>query len=396
MDFRNDVNVGMILRSQRLKKKLEIKQVCSGVCSEGYLCKVELRKARVSESIARRLFSVLGIQIASAETAELLEKFYFRYTYVLDYSEVFATLKKRSHELENSDLLVDWLLACSLVSGKPDRRTEALADIMSDRQKGFYHYILGTSSGNTQAYLEEMEKAHALLQNAFSICWLFIALFQNSSFSRIFGLQEEAEKLCLRDGNIPALIEITAIIGSCYSNFNLDKMYELYQRSLNLIESSAHTEKPDGIYYNIGASFLQEGQYQLAGKNLDLCREDFPLLNQKKALLHIRKGEIDAALPYLEEFGNDCRKSGDKLNVLLYEEARMEMIPDFEKKPESLKLVKDLQKELSQTHHLGYLIFFRKVFEKVYCAHRQYKDAYALQKLISSGLGSGMAVKLKN
>ncbi|MGX8678732.1 MAG: hypothetical protein ACQGQO_06470 [Sphaerochaetaceae bacterium] len=59
------------------------------------------------------------------------------------------------------------------------------------------------------------------------------------------------------------------------------------------------------------------------------------------------------------------------------------------KPDQKASLALKLQETLLESKHLGFLIFFRKVLEKIYCSQRNYKQAYLLESIISEGMEKG-------
>ncbi|MDD2231360.1 MAG: helix-turn-helix transcriptional regulator [Sphaerochaetaceae bacterium] len=378
---------GMLLRSQRLRKGLEIKEVCSGICSPGYLCKIELGKTDAAPDLIARLANVLDATLEEDPAIEaILQSYFHALMFDLDHKGEFSKLEVHKKDIMRSLYFVDYLLAQGFENRSQSPVLTQVYQQMTYRQKGFFHFLSGAIATDSSVMLQQMEKAHAILQNSFSIEGLLTAYFFSSLFVTIIALEKEAEQLCLRDGNIPALVSITTLIGSCYSSTSTEMMMKYYQRALCMAESSKADMSIGSVNYNIGSTLLQDWCLDEALPYLENSGEQSFLTVHKMALLLIRQKKTEEAKAEIEKLKT---LAVTRLDQLLIEEAQMECIAGFEARPESLSLALKLQETLLESKHLGFLIFFRKVLEKIYCSQRNYKQAYLLESIISEGMEKG-------
>ena len=109
------------------------------------------------------------------------------------------------------------------------------------------------------------------------------------------------------------------------------------------------------------------------------------MLCQKKALVHIRAGNVEEAQIYLGKMKDYMNEGEDaKVYAVMYEEAVMEQKKDYLKDPAYLEILERLQKVIKEERHFGYLYFYREQIIEAYSAQKKYKKALAFQKEISS------------
>ena len=215
-----------------------------------------------------------------------------------------------------------------------------------------------------------------------------IALLQLGRYAEIHRRAKICRELAIEEGNTYILAATFLMQGHAYAVLDLDEfMMEYYERGLRLLQNTNWIEDKEleSVYYNMGSVFVTTKDYQKALDYLDKVTVESFMLCQKKALVHIRTGNVEEAQIYLEKMKDYLNEGEDaKVYSVMYEEAVMEQKKDYLKDPAYLEILERLQKVIKEERHFGYLYFYREQIIEAYSAQKKYKKALAFQKEISS------------
>nr|WP_307992075.1 helix-turn-helix transcriptional regulator [uncultured Niameybacter sp.] len=383
--------VGNLLRMERIKQGKGQKEICYGICVTSYLCKIEKGQVKADEQMIKKLFEQLNIDYCNDdgvldEARKLMKAYHYQVNYGLERT-AFGELKKLGDKLQYSPLGLDYQLICGIEGEDVYDRVKSCKDCMTDEQKGLF-YLLTPIDKGWEELLGVYEKAYKLLGTSSSYFAIFDPLLHLGRYGEIHRRANICRELAIEEGNTYVLAQTFFMQGHAYAILDLDElMVEYYERGLKFLQNTRWIEEEglDTIYYNMGSVFITTKDYNKAMDYLNKVREESFVVCQKKALIHIRTGNLEEAKPYLAKMKAYIEKEEDnKVYAVMYEEALMEQRPDYLKDPAYLEVLERLQKVLKEEMHFGYLYFYREQIVKAYSQQKKYKKALAFQNEISS------------
>lgn len=383
--------VGNLLRMERVRQGKGQKEICYGICVTSYLCKIEKGQVKADEAIIKKLFTQLGIDYCQdaqllEEASTLIKQYYEQVHYNLPRT-AFERLKQLEDRLKYSPLGLDYRLICGMQGEAVYEMVKSCEGCMTDEQLGIF-YLLTPTDRSWEELLEAYEKAYKLLGTSASYYNIMIVLLQLGRYAEIHRRAKICRELAIEEGNTYILAATFLMQGHAYAVLDLDEfMMEYYERGLRLLQNTNWIEDKEleTVYYNMGSVFVTTKDYQKALEYLDKVTVETFMLCQKKALVHIRAGNVEEAQIYLGKMKDYMNEGEDaKVYAVMYEEAVMEQKKDYLKDPAYLEILERLQKVIKEERHFGYLYFYREQIIDAYSAQKKYKKALAFQKEISS------------
>lgn len=383
--------VGNLLRMERVRQGKGQKEICYGICVTSYLCKIEKGQVKADEAIIKKLFKQLGIDYCQdgqllEEASTLIKQYYEQVHYNLPRT-AFEKLKQLEDRLKYSPLGLDYRLICGMQGEAVYEMVKSCEGCMTDEQLGIF-YLLTPTDRSWEELLEAYEKAYKLLGTSASYYNIMIVLLQLGRYAEIHRRAKICRELAIEEGNTYILAATFLMQGHAYAVLDLDEfMMEYYERGLRLLQNTNWIEDKEleTVYYNMGSVFVTTKDYQKALEYLDKVTVETFMLCQKKALVHIRAGNVEEAQIYLGKMKDYMNEGEDaKVYAVMYEEAVMEQKKDYLKDPAYLEILERLQKVIKEERHFGYLYFYREQIIEAYSAQKKYKKALAFQKEISS------------
>lgn len=383
--------VGNLLRMERVRQGKGQKEICYGICVTSYLCKIEKGQVKADEAIIKKLFTQLGIDYCQdaqllEEASTLIKQYYEQVHYNLPRT-AFERLKQLEDRLKYSPLGLDYRLICGMQGEAVYEMVKSCEGCMTDEQLGIF-YLLTPTDRSWEELLEAYEKAYKLLGTSASYYNIMIVLLQLGRYAEIHRRAKICRELAIEEGNTYILAATFLMQGHAYAVLDLDEfMMEYYERGLRLLQNTNWIEDKEleTVYYNMGSVFVTTKDYQKALEYLDKVTVETFMLCQKKALVHIRAGNVEEAQIYLGKMKDYMNEGEDaKVYAVMYEEAVMEQKKDYLKDPAYLEILERLQNVIKEERHFGYLYFYREQIIDAYSAQKKYKKALAFQKEISS------------
>lgn len=386
---------GILLKMERILQEKGQKEVCYGICVTSYLSKIERGLVNPDETIIKQLFERLSI-VYETDPSFLrackvrMKEYEKRMQYYWGTKEEYLWLKERKMRLRYSPLAVEWLLIECKEEGLHTELLEKLEGVMDERQRAYYYLLKGRRENKPRQRLSFYLKAQALLNNAFVMCYVLSGYYETSSYNEVHSMENLCVAMALEEGNTYALAYYYYISGSSYACVDMVKMMERYYgKVIHLLFYTEWKNKllPE-LYYNMGSVYGSLGDYDLAIKYLDMAGPDDFLLFHKKAMVRVRKGEIEGAAPYLAQMESwiTGEKSAGTVEKLMYRELIMECQPRFMENGEYQKLLEQLVGVLKKERHFGYLFAYRDVVVNTYKIQRKYKQALEFEQELSGKL----------
>ena len=382
----------MILRAERIRQGKGQKEVCYGICVVSYLSKIERGSAEPDMAILKQLFARLGINYETdsaflTESRKQIDEFFYNLQYGLENETVWKKLAGKWDSLLMSPLTIDIRLVSAIYYSESawkevDKsfieslmKKEAdgndiqnflnenvstlvrLEDCMDEKQYAYYSLVCSRLTKDPAEKMEWYQKVQHGLQNTLGMCCL------------IAGYYEQA--------------------GSAYACVDMDEMMTVYyERTRRLLQNTGWwKEYEQGLYYNMGATYLAVGRYEEALDCLNRVRSEDFLLCHKKAWLHLllgNTGEADHYLAIMKQLLSRKDMKGKMAERLMYEELCMEQKQDFTADPAYLDLIERLIRALIKEKSFGFLYQYKNVILEAYTRQRKYKKALEFSEQISA------------
>ncbi|MDF2538247.1 MAG: Tetratricopeptide repeat [Herbinix sp.] len=350
-DYTNKDFSCTLLKLERIKQNKGQKEVCHGICVPSYLSKIERNQVNPDRYILKQLFQRLGIDFYFGEefmknNQALIDRYFEQLSYGLERS-AYVTLQQADKELSYSPLALDWLIIQAYEENK--EAYELLSkcqDNMSDQQRAYYYMLLPIEKGSVNGSLNLYIQAYYILNNSYSLFNLMLAYFMKGKYDKVQEYTDKCISHAIEEGNTFQLASCYEMVGSVYACLNVvDLMMPFYNRAIHLLQNTYWNKQMDGIYYNIGATYVSVKKYDLAMHYLNMVTwEDNFLLSHKKALAMIRSGQIEAAEMYLKQMEewlhkHESEKAQVVIEKMMLEEARYECDKDFLDHPKYIELL---------------------------------------------------------
>lgn len=387
---------GVLLRLARIRQGKGQKEICHGLCVVSYLSKIERGKGNPDDVLLGQLFNRLGIVYETEESflkesKEQIREYFYRNLYELKRKELFGKLKKKEERLKFSPLALDWLLIAAMEGEGGMELLESLLESMGKRQRALFYILKSCGDLDAGEKIWYCERASELVNDTFVMRHLLYAYFAAGRYNAIHYLENRFVALALEEGNTYALADYYYMNASAYACVNMEEMMAAYYRKAEhlIMNTGWQAELLPGIYYNIGAVYVELGKYELALSYLERIKQDSFLLCHKKGLAYLglsQKEELEDFLKRMKKFleKDENPKGQGEAERLMYEELCMRSKPGYEKNPEYLELLERLLAVLKRERPFGFLYAYRNVVRKTYAGQRKYRKALEFEREISS------------
>lgn len=398
--------LGMLIRQRRLEKNYSLEGLSKGICALSYLSKIEKGAVVPAEDILERLFQALDMHYEQdeaflEEVKEKLEVYYNGRLEMVYESKAACWLKDNQTRAKNSRFYLDMALfelfemMCSehhdfsrylRSDGELNyfyEQTEALDKLrcyMSDAQQFWLYDLKWHSSGKHEAALEYAKKMYVLKDVSYAHRLLTLSY---SDIGQMMYALEEGHKcyeMACDEGNVRMMAEISVLIGNVYSNRGeLALMKKYYERALKI--SRFVDYDTDVIYYNIGATYIQYGQYAKGIQNLLKIRTEknydvhYFLYCHKLIIAYGELGNDTQCRYYLQEAGKVPEKLLSDSMRKMCRMLEIRYFDDYIHLPEYECLLKDIYENIQQEFSYGYKLFHRRFLIELYKKQRRYKEA---------------------
>lgn len=432
---------GMILRAERIRQGKGQKEVCYGICVVSYLSKIERGSAEPDMAILKQLFARLGIDYETdsaflTESRQQMDKFFYNLQYGLENETVWKKLAGKWDRLLMSPFVIDIRLVAAVYYSESiwkevdesfierfierfmEKETDGnsieslmkkeadgndiqkflnenvstlaqLEDCMDEKQYAYYSLVCSRRTKDPAEKMKWYQKVQHGLQNTLGMCCLIAGYYEQAEYDVIHRMENRFVTAALEEGNVYALADYYFMNGSAYACVNMDEMMTVYyERTRRLLQNTGWwKEYEQGLYYNMGATYLAVGRYEEALDCLNRVRSEDFLLCHKKAWLHLLLGntrEADHYLAIMKQllFRKDMK--GKMAERLMYEELCMEQKPDFTADPAYLDLIERLIRALIKEKSFGFLYQYKNVILEAYTRQRKYKKALEFSEQISA------------
>ena len=387
---------GALLRMERMRQGLMLKQVCQGICVTSYLSKIEHGSADADDAMVEALFARLGIVYTSDEETlaplrSQIEACMKAGLYELEDQEQFAALMAQDMLITYSPLCADWLILRGLHQHKVLEQLNALADCLTTRQRAWRDVLWADWNDYKSESMALIQQAANTLNCSAVLTMTCTIAFRQGDYAYIHRMEGRITSLALEEGNTYYLAAYYFLNGSAYACLNQEAMMmNCYQRVIHLLQNTQWRDILMDVYYNIGATLVNSRWYDEALAYLDRAAgagsEMQISVAHKRALAYIRSGRLEqgrASLAQMDRLLSDA--CSDSWRLML-EEAEMECSEDFREDPAYLALMDRLFAAFRKETHFGYVYFYRDVYVEACTRQRQYKRALEFEQMISSSI----------
>lgn len=415
---------GMILRAERIRQGKGQKEVCYGICVVSYLSKIERGSAEPDMAILKQLFARLGIDYETdsaflTESRQQMDKFFYNLQYGLENETVWKKLAGKWDRLLMSPFVIDIRLVAavyysesawkevdksfieSLMKKEADGNDiqnflnenvstlVRLEDCMDEKQYAYYSLVCSRLTKDPAEKMKWYQKVQHGLQNTLGMCCLIAGYYEQAEYDVIHRMENRFVTAALEEGNVYALADYYFMNGSAYACVNMDEMMTVYyERTRRMLQNTGWwKEYEQGLYYNMGATYLAVGRYEEALACLNRVRSEDFLHCHKKGWLHLRLGntrEADRYLAKMKLLLSQKEMKDKTAEHLMYEELCMEQKPDFTADPAYLDLIERLITALKKEKSFGFLYQYKDVILEAYMRQRKYKKALEFSEQISA------------
>lgn len=385
--------LGAVIRLERLEKNFSQEGLCSGICTVGYLSKLEQGKAAASEDVLLPLLRRLGIDYTTdpALLQQLGSEVERLYTQLLsgqlsahaDPWPVDLTAQRTRYLA--SPYLLDYLLWEGWQTQALSPRLQALAAWLDARQQPLY--LL-----QRLLFLQDAAAADALLRLSpppfylFEVgCWHY----RQGRQPQAVALLRKGYDQAAQGGEAFLMLLCAAFLGNCYTETGPYALAEQHYGVALKLAAFLGVEdvwKPD-LQYNLGATCLMEGRVRQALALLEGCDNQSALCWHKRAIACERSGRLPqarAALDAAQAAAGHDEMTGPVLDAMLALVDYRLRHPDYLKEPAYERLLTDTVALLRREAASGFVRFHVPYLVQLYESQRRYKDACALYAEFSS------------
>lgn len=388
---------GILLKLERSRQKKGQKEVCQGICVPSYLSKIEHGTVCPDGEIIAKLFARLAIDYEEAEEKlsfykKMIDEYFYCQLYALDTTAVYQELKKWEQKLRYSVYAIDWLLIRGFEKEDVMSLLEELEAHMEAEQRAYYQILCASKTDDARERVSLCRTACSALPCSYTLLCLGEAYLWEGNYAAIHAMEQRIVAIAVEEGNTFALADCFFLNGTAYACLNMEEMMMLYyERGIRLIQNTGWQDWLATMYYNMGATYISLKKYELALENLEKANMQGKMsvdILHKKAIAYIRMGDREHAAEFLEKMREELfrGKEPSTVDVLKYEEAKMECEEGFLENPEYLELLEKLISEIKKTRHFGHLYFYREVIVEAYKRQRKYKRALDFEKEISENI----------
>lgn len=386
---------GILLRIERLRQKKGQKEVCYGICTVSYLSKIEHGRAHCEPSLLAALYGRLGIAYESdadflRRGERLLRQYYENMLYNTDNRALWRELCALEGRLMASSLATDYMLVCCLQDSEKVSGLlpvlEQLGDCMTPFQNALLCMVQTALEPKPQRRLELCRSIYDALHNTLGMRYLLGEYYTLGEYNAIHRMERQLTAAAIEEGNVYALAYYFFLNATAYSCMDMDDMMAVYyERACHILKNTVWWKQyRDTIYYNMGATYLNTGKYELAKQYLWQVKEETFLLWHKKARLSILLGDSANTELYLAKMKEALHaQTFSESYQLMYEELCMETKPDYAASPAYLELLERLFSALRREQTFGFLYQYKDAALRAYTLQRQYKKALQLQNELS-------------
>lgn len=392
---------GMLIRRLRLERDYSQAGLCHGICAPSYLSKIEQGQAEPSPEMLDQLFAALGVTYCRDEAllAQARERL-----------DAYFEARERNEEADSAwlDAHLDQLiysdlgLTCQLYGlyrqldrkEKPDCGSLApLLPQMDPVQQYLYWTAKAETSAGALEALEALRHAEQQKPCAYVRNWIAYVLYHLGRYSQSIEAADSAYRMAAEEGDLHVLVNASFLLGSCYTDRELDFAEKYYSRAIRL-GGRQWPQMADEAAYNLGASYLEWGQMEKALHWLTRARpiEGLDghnlLLYQKRSILYTQLGRREDALEALTCAESVLRTAqGEAWELALYGDmlafARL-LLEDGQNTPDYEALLLRLYAGTGEKMGFGFRRFYGLYLSRLYQSQRRYKEALRVTEEISS------------
>ncbi|MGF0039728.1 helix-turn-helix domain-containing protein [Peptoniphilaceae bacterium SGI.131] len=366
---------GLIIKRERVERRLSLKELAKNICSISYLSKIESGSVYPSDEIIYLLMDKLGIKFDKdlEEEAKFLAESSYAYFLSGFINRLVELLKDKDIEkYRATDAGLDLSLLKKFALGDKLELEDSLLYYMSNRQLAIYKMIKGDFAGA----LEIFPCAYLYYETGFES-------YRIGDYSSALVYLQKAYDLASVKGYAYLMLKSKLIIGNSYSNqLDVGNMHREYDVAKNLAFALGRNDVLRTLDYNIASTKIEIGDYEEAYKYF------IKLKGAKKMELH-KLGVVCERLGKFKEAKvaiNKAIKSKDSeiredignflCSLVLYRLENRDYIKSEEYEKLLFKCFDLCKNQLPN----GYLVFHLPWIIEWYKEKRQYKKLYELSK----------------
>lgn len=319
--------IGLFIKEERLIQNMSQEALSEGICSNTYLSKIESGFDQADDTIIELLVDALGYKYETdvegivQEIDNLWERLFF---FELEEKDYTLDLKNKLNKYKFSKCALDIYLLENLISVLLEETIEPsllLLDpsLLNHKQLyrynaliSYYNYV---NSEDIPLYYED----HIGYISYYKTSKLFL----EGKYREAIVLSQKVYEIFSMTGNIMGMINISFLESSSYSNLNDHKRHiEISKRIERLNRYAKKEEVSYYISYNLGSSYLSQGDFEKANIYLMKCLDydlDYErhMVYEKLVLLYLFLEDFDLAFLYFSKINEKELNSYHLLKELL-------------------------------------------------------------------------------
>ena len=368
----------VLIHNKRLEKGWSQESLSHGICSVSYLSKLEKGTIQPQSDITDKLLEKLNIHLET-DLKDILPKvktFYHSFIlFTIDESHFLSDAEIT--RLLNSKYCLDGLLIQAWQNVNQSHYIEQLKgyeSFFSYEQKKKYYQIL------VYTHQFDYHKLLTIFPDLDTYSIIADTFHRQGKYAQSIPYYIQYYDAASTKCDLENMIYAKMSLGSVYAClFDMDACIEYYQQALSLISKTNiqfHLEQY--IYYNIGATYTELENYDLALKYLNKIKTPFEdvLYYHKLAICYEKKGNVTKALSMVKKgLCIDCPFQF-LLQVVNYRLTHLNYMQDVNYE----KLLLDTIQTIEQNFPISFVYMQENELLKYYEKNRRYKDAYLLLK----------------
>lgn len=377
--------LGNLLRAERIAQNISQAALAKGICSVSYLSKIENNRVKASDDIIKLLFDVLDIDF----TVDIDEFKVMFDTYVDNIYHFIPNVPINSKMLKKF-FYSPMAIQARLIDAYQKEDIDALNILQAKGDLKVIHEILRCSvsykTTNNLELLHALESIEHLDQSGYVLYLKAFIHYINGHYLDVIRNGEKSYLMFAKNGNVLGMMNCANHIATAYSNLDhMKSSLDYYRIVQNIARLLPNNNRLNLTHYNIGATYLSNGYYDLAIDYLLKAKKGnseiiFDVLS-KLVIAYALNNDFKNA----KTIFNQIELSTDELEVLIYKSLDIMVHENNFMSSRDLSSALEKVVENSQLHsHYGTSRFFALLLYQVYQIQKRYKlalDIYRKYKI---------------
>ncbi len=369
------INEGLLLKAERLRKKMEQKEVANGICTVSYLSRIENNQVIPHPDLMENLLKQVGVKRLSKEKnlyySKEIEKYLLGYLENAENTPEVPFTQEEEAELKHTPLALYIELINYISKGEVSEELEQFCRLLGREAESIYHM----HKGAINMLLEETEKAVGLYPSTASYTYYATELWRRKEITKALEALTRAETFMIEEGNVLYFPYIEMLKGGIANYIDPKEAMQHYDKAIKIGQLLNHTKLTNQALYNAGASAIMDlDDAPLAEKYLkQIQNEEGFFFFHKLFLTYTKLGREEEAKIYLGKM-----KTAEDVDA----KTKDPFIKAAEN-PEDIEALKLIVDEARKEDNCSFLNCYGRLYINALKQRRMYKEALAVSEEIS-------------